>query len=261
MTSGHSFGARYYEASLGRFLCPDWSEFPEPVPYANLTNPQSLNLYSYVLNNPVSRLDPDGHTAADTSSDLARWAPMDESMTMESLFGDEFGFDALASIDAHHAERDALLAAIAGIPMSVRENVGDSVADSDTPDADDKKGGFHEEGGLWGTNDAGVGVVQRAKPGPYANPDKTDKAEINLWNFKDPDHAQITSVSGSWHVHTKGVGESGRFFIKGPSDKDEHNRIGAITFVVGASSGKVYFYDGSQVLHTTSLKNFLGGGQ
>jgi len=55
------FGARYYSPSLGRFLTPDWSQSPQPVPYANIENPQSLNLYSYVLNNPVTRLDPDGH--------------------------------------------------------------------------------------------------------------------------------------------------------------------------------------------------------
>src|SRR6185437_5268487 len=55
------FGARYYSPSLGRFLTPDWSATPEAVPYADLANPQSLNLYSYVLNNPVSATDPDGH--------------------------------------------------------------------------------------------------------------------------------------------------------------------------------------------------------
>jgi len=31
------------------------------VPYADLTNPQSLNLYSYVKNNPLSHVDVDGH--------------------------------------------------------------------------------------------------------------------------------------------------------------------------------------------------------
>jgi len=56
-----SLGARYYSPQLGRFLTPDWSESPQPVPYANLSNPQSLNLYSYVLNNPVTATDPDGH--------------------------------------------------------------------------------------------------------------------------------------------------------------------------------------------------------
>jgi len=46
---------------MGRFLSPDWSAKAEPVPYAKLDNPQSLNLYSYVWNNPLSREDPDGH--------------------------------------------------------------------------------------------------------------------------------------------------------------------------------------------------------
>ena len=47
------FGARYFSAGMGRFLSADWSEKPEAVPYASLAKPQSLNLYSYVGNNPV----------------------------------------------------------------------------------------------------------------------------------------------------------------------------------------------------------------
>lgn len=55
------FGARYYSSSMGRFMSPDWSAKVAPVPYAKLGNPQSLNLYSYVYNNPLSNVDPDGH--------------------------------------------------------------------------------------------------------------------------------------------------------------------------------------------------------
>jgi hypothetical protein len=33
------------------------------VPYADLKDPQTLNLYSYVRNNPLSKADPDGHDA------------------------------------------------------------------------------------------------------------------------------------------------------------------------------------------------------
>ena len=55
------FGARYYASSTGRFMSPDWSAKEEPVPYAKLENPQSLNLYSYVGNNPLGNVDPDGH--------------------------------------------------------------------------------------------------------------------------------------------------------------------------------------------------------
>ena len=54
------FGARYYGSSMGRFMSPDWSATVEPVPYARLDDPQSLNLYSYVGNNPLSDVDSAG---------------------------------------------------------------------------------------------------------------------------------------------------------------------------------------------------------
>jgi RHS repeat-associated protein len=55
------FGARYYSSAMGRFMSPDWSVKIEPVPYSKLDDPQSLNLYAYVLNNPLGETDPDGH--------------------------------------------------------------------------------------------------------------------------------------------------------------------------------------------------------
>lgn len=55
------FGARYYSSAMGRFMSPDWSAQEEPVPYAKLDDPQTLNLYSYVGNNPLARVDADGH--------------------------------------------------------------------------------------------------------------------------------------------------------------------------------------------------------
>jgi len=48
------YGARYYDATLGRFVSADTL-----VPSAG--NPQSLNRYAYVLNNPVRYTDPSGH--------------------------------------------------------------------------------------------------------------------------------------------------------------------------------------------------------
>ena len=48
------YNARYYDATLNRFIQPD-SIIP------NLYNPQSLNRYSYVRNNPMRYTDPTGH--------------------------------------------------------------------------------------------------------------------------------------------------------------------------------------------------------
>ena len=44
-----------------RWMSPDWADKPEAVPYSDLANPQSLNLYGYVKNNPLRSADPDGH--------------------------------------------------------------------------------------------------------------------------------------------------------------------------------------------------------
>jgi RHS repeat-associated protein len=57
-----NFGARYFTSNLGRFMTPDWAARPTTVPYAVFGDPQSLNLYGYVRNDPISNFDPDGHT-------------------------------------------------------------------------------------------------------------------------------------------------------------------------------------------------------
>jgi RHS repeat-associated protein len=48
------YGARYYDPALGRFISAD-TVVPEPG------NPQALNRYAYVNNNPLKYTDPSGH--------------------------------------------------------------------------------------------------------------------------------------------------------------------------------------------------------
>ena len=60
-TGNDYFFARYYASGLGRFTTPDWSAKVVPVPYAQMGDPQPLNLYAYVRNNPLTRIDADGH--------------------------------------------------------------------------------------------------------------------------------------------------------------------------------------------------------
>jgi len=60
------FGARYYASQFQRFVSADWSSIPAPIPYADLTNPQTLNLYAIVSDNPETFADLNGHDSGRT---------------------------------------------------------------------------------------------------------------------------------------------------------------------------------------------------
>jgi RHS repeat-associated protein len=53
-TGLYYYGARYYDPGIGRFISPD-------TVVQDFTNPQTLNRYSYCLNNPLKYTDPSGH--------------------------------------------------------------------------------------------------------------------------------------------------------------------------------------------------------
>ena len=57
------YGARYYDANIGRFISAD-------TIVQSLANPQTLNRYSYVVNNPVRFTDPSGHCVLACVGDL-----------------------------------------------------------------------------------------------------------------------------------------------------------------------------------------------
>ena len=106
---GNSFGlglmdykARFYDAYITHFSQPD-SIIPDP------SNPQSLNRYSYVLNNPIRYNDPTGHRFTDNTTD-----PEEKNIlkqTYRQLTGlsacDEYPSSDLRSNDPHQSCLDA----------------------------------------------------------------------------------------------------------------------------------------------------------
>jgi len=87
-TQNDDFGAREYSWRFGRWLSSDWSATPVPVPYANLTNPQTLNLYAMVADDPETSADLDGHV---------EWAPqLSQAMLASGPINIDFMIAAMA---------------------------------------------------------------------------------------------------------------------------------------------------------------------
>jgi RHS repeat-associated protein len=63
-----NFEARYFGSSMGRFMTPDDTDAA-----VHVGNPQGLNLYSYVQNNPTNATDPDGHDCIYINNDTGTY--------------------------------------------------------------------------------------------------------------------------------------------------------------------------------------------
>jgi len=103
------FGARYYGSSMGRFMTPDWAAKPTNVPYASFGNPQSLNLYSYVENNPLSRVDLDGHGWWDKFKNLVNYGHYAEGAALQKALQTEADQLRLQFVGQHVAVNGSLL--------------------------------------------------------------------------------------------------------------------------------------------------------
>ncbi|PYM91302.1 MAG: hypothetical protein DME04_19325 [Candidatus Rokuibacteriota bacterium] len=75
-TGLYYYGGRYYDATLGRFVSAD-PFVPAP------TNPQSLNRYGYVINNPANLIDPSGFSfLSKLFKSIRKWARGHEVMSI-----------------------------------------------------------------------------------------------------------------------------------------------------------------------------------
>ena len=112
------YGARYYDSALGRFIQPD-TIVPNPG------DPQSLNRYSYTLNNPVNYTDPSGHL---TEEELQTLLGNDYD-TLMSLWRqyDQYWVAILAAIQGGGVLQASMLGAIElhfeGSGKDIRSNV------------------------------------------------------------------------------------------------------------------------------------------
>jgi hypothetical protein len=157
---------------MGRFMSPDWASHPQAVPYASLSNPQSLNLYSYVNNNPLSQVDADGHFASPwhflltfvaaiaTGHDpiqAAIWGV--KSAAVDFRKGSQSGDPAAVHTHGMAAEGESSVQATAAIAQTIagEEASGDIGGDQHT--RGDRHALGHGPDNVWDPSDSGLGKL------------------------------------------------------------------------------------------------------
>jgi RHS repeat-associated protein len=275
------FGARYYGSTQGRFTSVD-----PLMASGSVGDPQSWNRYSYAFNNPLRFTDPTGmepgdfynqdgkRLGTDGINDQKVYVVTDDAQAKQIQKTDKQGGTTQVS---------AVSSAVELPDLDVRQAIGAAVDRSNNPTADDKKGGFHEEGITWGKNASGAEQIIPAAPGAVSNPQTDDHAQITLSNFANAaNNGALVSVDGTSHVHPRGeisvtTGPESKpgvtvmggttttntySFKQPPSGRDIGNAIsGQTNIVVGARDKKVYIYDSGGTRATFPLKQFLSIGR
>lgn len=187
--------ARYYSNGLGRFVSSDWSAVPVPVPYADLSNPQTLNQYAYVGGNPASKTDPDGHCPDGDCT--AFFSAQQSTDSMKFLGGELAGvgkaiinaipktYNAVASFINTQIEADPQMHDVPLMPLAPTlpvngpaEAVGNGVGELGIIAAGGAKG--NPSTAAAGESEAAAGEVPTSIPaGPGARPSPSQQSAIN----------------------------------------------------------------------------------
>jgi RHS repeat-associated protein len=153
------FDARFYSSSLGRFMSADWSAIPAPVPYANLTNPQTLNLYAMVRDNPESFADLNGHYLQAPSEYQGSTSGGDDPFTQASFSNDFRDIDKVA--DSYYQQ------------VAADQAQNTAPAQTNNPKEDTLTNVVYNETGSLSAN-------SKAKPGTNGSADQLSQARVEV---------------------------------------------------------------------------------
>ena len=282
--------ARMFQSGFGRFTSPDPLQAS-----ASTIRPQSWNRYSYSYNNTLRFTDPSGMIAGDFYNQDGNKIGTDGKGDGKAyLVTDDNEAKKIAKTKGDYT---AVVNSALELPSyEIRQEIGVAAVNrSNSPTADDKTGGFHEEGGV--VLDTSDGVVAVPAPsGAASKPNSIENVTVDVYGGVSKEtYEKTTGLVTTYHIHPSGtidvspqnnastvgktvIGGSERqetkYFAQPPSQADK-NGIGTLPtklgyhIVVGAGSKtilgqntggqKVYFYNSSGgVKGSLPLNKFVG---